>query len=136
MIHAFILLFGTRPVKSEVRDGRRETRNCPGCGLLSEMREHRYRNFFTLFFIPVIPLGRGRAIMICSRCGFSYEPRQEFRSPAYSSHSAPDAEIEINEEKTIIACNYCGGRLRIPALAGRRILVTCPHCGRKFDVTV
>ena len=129
---AFILLFGTRPVKSEVRDGRREVRDCPNCGLLSEMREYRIRNFFTFFFIPIFPLGRGQEVMSCSRCGSSYDPRQVFSSS--SSHSAPDAQVQIDEEMTVIACNYCGGKLRVPKRAGHRMLVTCTHCERKFEL--
>jgi hypothetical protein len=134
MLHAFILIFGTRPVKSEVSGGRREMRNCPACGLLSEMREHRLRNFFTLFFIPLIPLGRGQTVMTCSRCGFSCEPQREYFSSPQPSRSAPDAEFEFEEEKTVITCRYCAGKLRVPLIEGKQILVTCPHCRRKFEV--
>jgi DNA-directed RNA polymerase subunit RPC12/RpoP len=120
MIHGFILIFGTRPVKSQTRDGMRETIDCPGCGLLSEMREHRLRDFFTIFFIPVIPMGSGRSIMVCSRCGFSYDPENQFRPQT--------------SEASVISCKHCGQKLRVPAMPGRHILITCSHCERKFDV--
>jgi hypothetical protein len=132
---AFILIFGARPVKREVRDGRREVRNCPACGMLSEMREHSLRNFFTLFFIPLIPLGRGQRVMTCSRCGFSYQAQDSGFTPRpVQFDSAPDAEVEIGDQKKVINCRYCDGKLRVPLLPGREILATCPHCRRKFEV--
>jgi hypothetical protein len=132
------IIFGSKTVKTPVKDGLSLRKHCGGCRLLSDMREHSLRQYFTLFFIPIFPISKGESILICNRCGASFyvQPEDNLGSEGESSFhsegttergSAPDAE------KMVIVCDYCKGRLRIP-MTGRRLLVTCPHCKREFKV--
>jgi uncharacterized CHY-type Zn-finger protein len=131
------VIFGTKMVKKPVKNGLNLRKHCARCHFLSDMREHIFRQYFTLFFIPIFPVSKGESILLCNRCEAAYYIQAEdylaanMEPPFYSAGaikkgSAPDAE------KMVIVCDYCKGRLRIP-LTGRRLLVTCPHCKRKFD---
>lgn len=129
---AFIfVILGTKTVRSDAPSGLRVRRSCPACGMISEMREQRWRNYFTIFFIPLIPLGKGRSALVCSRCESAFPLEMGYEQP----QKEIDAEIEIETEKTTITCRYCDGRLRVPVLTGKTILVTCPHCRQKFEIT-
>jgi hypothetical protein len=132
------IVFGSKTVKTPVKNGLNLRKHCGRCGLLSDMQEYSSRQYFTLFFIPVFPISKGESSLVCNRCGASYyvQPGDHLASERESSFhptgaaergSAPDAE------KMVIVCDYCEGRLRIP-MTGRRLLVTCPHCKREFEV--
>jgi hypothetical protein len=132
------LLLGASTVQTPVKNGLNLRKPCDSCRLLSDLREHSFREYFTIFFIPVIPISRGKSMLVCKRCGASFYIRpedhlaSEMESTVDSSTdtkkiSAPDAE------KMVIVCDYCQGRLRIPMM-GRRLLVTCPHCKREFEI--
>src|SRR5262249_21327507 len=48
--------------------------NCPGCGWTSQPYEHKtVRRFFTLYFIPVIPLDKLAEYVRCMTCGGTYQ---------------------------------------------------------------
>ena len=133
-----LIVFGAKTVKTPVKNGLNLRKHCDRCHFLSDMREHSYRQYFTLFFIPVFPISKGESLLVCNRCGASFYIQAEdylaaeTESPFYSAgaakkESAPDAE------RMVIVCDYCEGRLRIP-MTGRRLRVTCPHCKRKYEV--
>jgi hypothetical protein len=132
------IIFGTKMVKTPVKNGLNLRRQCARCQFLSDMREHTFRQYFTIFFIPVFPVSKGESILICNRCGASFYIQSEdylaagvegafFSAGAARKESWPDAD------RVVIVCDYCKGRLRIP-MTGRRFIVTCPHCKRKFEV--
>ncbi len=89
----FIILFGTRNV---IRgDGASPVDvQCPACRQVSTMLGKSYRQWFTLFFIPVIPMGGKHRFTQCSRCGAQFrlpveamaaagqqEPQRDYRQP-------------------------------------------------------
>ena len=132
------ILFGAKTVKTPVKNGLSLRKRCDRCHFLSDLHEHSFRQFFTLFFIPIFPVSKGESMLVCKRCEASYyiQPEDRLASHLESSFhsggvanksSAPDAE------KLVIVCKYCEGRLRIP-ITSRRLLVTCPHCKREFDI--
>jgi hypothetical protein len=131
------IIFGTKTVKTPVKNGLNLRKHCARCHFLSDMREHRFRQYFTLFFIPVFPISKGEPILVCNRCEASYYIQEEdylagnMEIPLYSA-GATKKELEPDAERLVIVCDYCKGRLRIP-LTGRRLIVTCPHCKRKFE---
>jgi zinc ribbon protein len=132
------IIFGSKTVKTPVKNGLNLRKHCGRCRLLSDMQEHSSRQYFTLFFIPVFPTSKGESLLVCNRCGASYyvQPEDHLGSEGeISFHSAGAAErgSTPNAEKMVVVCEYCEGRLRIP-MTGRRLLVTCPHCKRKFEV--
>jgi hypothetical protein len=74
--HVFIL-FGSKTVKTPVKGGLNLRKYCDRCRLLSDLREHSFRQYFTLFFIPVFPISKGESLLICNRCGASFYAQSE-----------------------------------------------------------
>lgn len=64
-----LLIFGTRGITYTKASGDFQ---CPSCGP-ARYRHRRIRNFFTLYFIPLIPLNMEREFVECAQC------RQTFR---------------------------------------------------------
>jgi hypothetical protein len=132
------ILFGAKTVKTPVKNGLNLRKRCDRCHLLSDLREHSFRQYFTLFFIPVFPISKGESLLVCNRCGASFYIQAEdyfaaeMEGPPYVA-GATKNESAPNPERMVIVCDYCEGRLRIP-MTGRRLLVTCPHCKRKYEV--
>ena len=132
------ILFGAKTVKTPVKNGLNLRKYCDRCRLLSDLREHSFRQYFTLFFIPIFPISKGESVVVCARCGASFyaQPQDYLGSEReISIHSAGATErgSTPSPEKMVVVCDYCKGRLRIP-MTGRRFLVTCPHCKTKFEV--
>ena len=133
----FILL-GAKTVKTPVKNGLGLRRRCGSCQYLSDLREHSLRQYFTLFFIPIFPISKAESLLVCDRCGASsyIQPEDYLGSEREGSfHTAGSIEKESvpNAERLVIVCDHCEGRLRIP-LTDRKLLVTCPHCKRQFEV--
>jgi zinc ribbon protein len=132
------IIFGTKMVKTPVKNGLILRKHCARCHFLSDMREHSFRQYFTLFFIPVFPTSKGESILVCNRCDASFYIQAEDylaadKESPFNSAGATQKDLGPGAEGTVIVCDYCRGRLRIP-MTGRRLLVTCPHCKRKFEI--
>ena len=54
---------------------------CPGCKKQALLRVVRIPTWFTLFFIPVIPLGN-KVALECTKCGSAYELKNEAKEKA------------------------------------------------------
>ena len=122
-------IVGIRSIKTRPRNGLTLRRHCGKCHFLSDLEEHVLRRYVTLFFIPVIPISKGESLLICNRCAASFYPQAEdYLEAARQSHHPS------NDEKAIITCVACNGRLRIPVRMDRELLVTCPHCKEQFSV--
>jgi tetratricopeptide (TPR) repeat protein len=63
----FIILFGSRPIISNEPSPPVQTR-CPRCGQAVGLVAKSYRNWFTLFFIPVIPMSGRTPFCECPAC--------------------------------------------------------------------
>jgi tetratricopeptide (TPR) repeat protein len=69
----FILLFGTRPIFSH--DGamaRGIETVCPNCNRQSRIIGKKYRQWFTLFFIPIFPVSSATTFSQCTNCGAQF----------------------------------------------------------------
>ncbi len=66
-----LVLLGLTTRRSTVSRGSFE---CPNEGGLRPYHQERSRRWFTLFFIPVVPLGRGDEWVRCGSCGATYDP--------------------------------------------------------------
>ena len=64
-----IIIFGTKPVERSVGSG---SFHCPTCQSDAPYNQRRIRQVFTLYFIPVFPLGSGTELIRCGRCGSEY----------------------------------------------------------------
>jgi tetratricopeptide (TPR) repeat protein len=78
----FILFFGTREVVSSDGVPLADAR-CPRCQTIGSLAGTRVRSWFTLFFIPVFPIGRGRRFTKCGHCAASFAvPPEQFETVA------------------------------------------------------
>lgn len=75
-----MIIWGTRGLTSQVQAGEF---HCPRCGSARPYSLKRVRNFFTLYFIPIIPLNVAGRYVECRSCGgtfteetLSYDPEK------------------------------------------------------------
>lgn len=60
-----MIIFGTRGVKSTLDQG---SFNCPQCECNKAYKHKKVTRFFTLYFIPIIPLGKLGEYVECQSC--------------------------------------------------------------------
>ncbi len=63
------ILFGTKGVTSTADEG---DFYCPSCEEKRGYKLKRVRRFFSLFFIPIIPLDKLGEYVECTNCGSTY----------------------------------------------------------------
>jgi hypothetical protein len=89
-----IIIFGTKPVARKTGTG---SFFCPTCQRDTPCSHHRIRQFFTLYFVPLIPLGAVGELVRCDRCG--------------SEHAADVIMRGYQEARTSLSpwkCRQCG----------------------------
>jgi tetratricopeptide (TPR) repeat protein len=75
----FILLFGTRAIVSNEATPPVQTR-CPRCGQAVALAAKSYRNWFTVFFVPVFPVSGRTEFCECPACRGQFPvPAEELR---------------------------------------------------------
>ncbi|HEY1602435.1 MAG TPA: zinc ribbon domain-containing protein, partial [Pirellulales bacterium] len=74
-----MIVFGTRGVTSSAASG---NFYCPSCRGQSSYTHKRVRRFFTLYFIPVIPLGTIGEYVECGGCKGTFKPEVLHLDPA------------------------------------------------------
>ncbi len=84
------IIFGTRGLKHTVKDSTVLNNSCPNCNN-GNLVNKLYRRWFTLFFIPVIPLDEIDRFYECENCNSAYN--ENIKSVLQRS------EKEINENK-------------------------------------
>ncbi|WP_407933304.1 zinc-ribbon domain-containing protein [Galbibacter pacificus] len=67
-----MIIFGTRGIKSTIKSG---DFNCPRCDTSKPYRHRKVTKFFTLYFIPIIPLGSAGEYVECNHCKGTFIPR-------------------------------------------------------------
>src|SRR6186713_1100709 len=67
-----MIIFGTRGVKSTMQEGEFM---CPQCAATRTYKMKKVTKFFTLYFIPVIPLGRLGEYVECQTCKGTFVTR-------------------------------------------------------------
>jgi|TARA_B110000495_G_C22975406_1_gene572837 uncharacterized tellurite resistance protein B-like protein len=88
-----MIIFGTRGVKSTIKSG---DFNCPQCEQSTPYRHRKVTKFFTLYFIPLIPLGSAGEYVECGTCKGTFIPRV-----LNSDNSSNKDEFLANYEKAI-----------------------------------
>ncbi len=101
----FFFIGGVQPKTVTLDDS---PRLCPACGL-AQARLRRVDHYLSLFFIPLFPVKRGQAVLICDRCGTVASPDEPMWR---SSVSGPPA----------LRCTQCGFVLE-------KDFRYCPNCG-------
>lgn len=76
-----MIIFGTTTIRTTPQTG---SFSCPRCSMQRTYRHKRANRFFTLYFIPLIPLGTAGEWIECASCGgtfgvevLSYNPEAE-----------------------------------------------------------
>ncbi len=70
--YEMFIIFGTRTRPSKVSDG---DFFCPRCGADRHYVLQRFRQWFTLFFLPIFPVGPSRGEQVkCQTCNTAYRP--------------------------------------------------------------
>jgi hypothetical protein len=121
-----LLLVGINPVRKK-----KETiirRHCPHCNDLRNFQEVQYRQFLSLFFIPVLPLSKPGTMFSCVTCGYSINSEQAAQSPP-----DPSSLPVNNSNRAVIICPRCEGPMVVP-VKEHRLNVTCPHCAMEFMI--
>jgi zinc-ribbon family/Tellurite resistance protein TerB len=69
--------------------------HCPNCGGDRNYQHKRLRRFFTLFFLPVIPLGTVGEVVTCQTCRKRFDPAVLRRPTATQMASALPAGMRV-----------------------------------------
>jgi len=109
------ILFGTRGIKHVKGDGNIIKKSCPSCNdgnLVNKL----YRRWFTLFFIPTIPLDEIDKFYECDACGSAYNEnikstlsqtqKEQFQVHKQSKSIYAKATVAVMTHMAIIDGNY------------------------------
>lgn len=66
------IIFGTRGIRSTMQEGQF---HCPQCDGQTRFKQKKVTQFFTLYFIPLIPLGNKGSYVECQSCRNTYVDR-------------------------------------------------------------
>src|SRR5215510_3354248 len=87
-----MVIYGTRSVSSTAARG---SFHCPRCAAPSPYRHQRVRRYFTLYFVPLIPMKRLGEYIECLRCAatfhtdvLAYDPKKARESVVAEYHRA------------------------------------------------
>jgi tellurite resistance protein len=89
-----VIIYGTRGVTYTKESG---TFHCPECGGESDYCRKRVRRFFTLYFIPVIPLDLHGEYVECRGCRGTYRCEVLDRDPAKEGAVAAEFHRAIKQ---------------------------------------
>lgn len=115
----FILLFGTRAIESSDDAAAPVRTVCPNCNEMTDIVGKRYRQWFTLFFIPLFPISGSTRVSRCTLCGATFDlGADELRRNMDESHreqsqrtialynslrNSPANSVTLNELMTLYA---------------------------------
>ena len=100
-----MIIFGSRGITYSAGKG---DFDCPTCQGSAPYKHKRVRRFFTLYFIPLIPLDKLGEYVECGSCGGTYEPAvldHDFRAEA----AAFDAEVQKVLRRVMVALMLADG---------------------------
>lgn len=101
----FFIIFGTRGVT--YRAGEAGTFHCPSCGQ-RPYKHKRVRRFFTLSFIPLIPLDKLGEYVECGGCGGTYRPEVLSFNPG-EQNAEFEAEFQRGIKRTMVLMALADG---------------------------
>lgn len=123
------ILFGTAPKTKIEANGKF---NCPKCIAKTNYLVKSNRSYFTLFFIPIFPIGeKNEPYVECQLCQRTYYTDVLENNNFYEDGRPFYPEKKQNHyEKNIKQCPNCKKKLRLPE--NNHGTVKCPNCTRKF----
>lgn len=103
----FLIIFGTRGVTSSVATGQF---NCPGCAAKRAFVHKRVRRFFTLYFIPIIPLDVVGEYVECQQCRSTYRPEVLSYDPVEKAGTI-EAEFHAVVKRVMVLMMLADGKI-------------------------
>jgi len=109
-----MIFFGTKGVKSTLKSGEF---NCPQCNNTQNYKHIKVKKFFTLYFIPIIPLDSLGEYVECRNCKGTFVPNvldKESQNNEFMAHyeyamrhsmvrmMLADGKIDENEKKIVL----------------------------------
>jgi RNA polymerase subunit RPABC4/transcription elongation factor Spt4 len=102
----FFLIGGVQPRTILIE---KQTKVCPFCGHF-ELQKKRVDHYFSLFFIPLFPVKKGKPFLICHKCQ---------NIPDQNDFSTRRSESELKN------CKNCGK-------SSFGDFSYCPYCGKSL----
>jgi tellurite resistance protein len=107
----FLIIFGTRGVTYTTAHGEF---HCPGCDGRHEYHHKRVRRFFTLYFIPIIPLDMLGEYIECQNCKDTYKLNVLSYDPSAATgekDGAFQAEFHAAVKRVMVMMMMADGRI-------------------------
>lgn len=146
-----IIIWGSRGITSTIEGGEFY---CPQCDAREEYTHKQNRPFFTLFFIPVFPIGGATRYVECHGCGrtfsedvLSYEPPSEMDRliGQFYNELKTGTSVEVVRQKLVnhgmgsseteeLLQKMCNGKMRT-CVCGQHFhpdVFKCSHCGKNL----
>lgn len=105
-----IIIFGTRGVRSTVKEG---TFICPQCVSNQFYKHKKVTQFFTLYFIPLIPMGNKGEYVECLGCRNTYITRILDLQPSIDI-TAKQSKAPLNEQQPQLGAAFSGQSASVP----------------------
>jgi uncharacterized tellurite resistance protein B-like protein len=102
-----LIIFGTRGVTTNAGSGQFF---CPGCEAKRDYAHKRVRRFFTLYFLPIIPLDVIGEYVECLHCRDTYKPDVLHYDPT-SGQKAFEAEFHAAVKRVMVLMMLADGRI-------------------------
>ncbi len=108
-----MIIFGTRGVTYTANQGEF---HCPQCGDRRRHSHKRVRRFFTLYFIPVIPMDTLGEYIECSRCRGTFDLRVLKYDPE-AENAAFEAEFQRGLKRVMVLMMMADGEIKPEEIA-------------------
>lgn len=102
-----MVIYGTRGVTSTMDRG---DFFCPRCGDTAPYQHQQVRRYFTLYFIPIIPLDRLGEYVECGSCAGTYKPEVLQLDPR-ADRKAFEAEFQIAVRRVMLKMMVADGNI-------------------------
>lgn len=121
------IIWGTKHVAREVKGGIVVKKRCPKCDEFRLLYEFQNYQYFTIFFIPVLPLGKsGSSFLRCIVCNTDY-----FLSPNDIDFNDKSRQLEFDDRITV-SCPSCGVKLKVKPFDQEEVKIRCKGCNHIF----
>jgi uncharacterized tellurite resistance protein B-like protein len=100
-----LIIFGTRGIRSTIEEGNFQ---CPQCASEQKYKHKKVTQFFTLYFIPLIPISKKGTYVECQKCKNTYIERvlnmeAEIKMAAQEQEATPrEQSVPVRDQKADI----------------------------------
>lgn len=125
----FFLVWGTKYIDKEVKDGIVVNKRCPKCRDYRSLYEFRKEKWFSLFYIPLISYGyEGSSFLKCLYCDTDY-----YRNPNDIDTNDKSRLLDF-DDRIMTTCPSCKTRLKVKPFDKEEVQIRCGSCKHIFSV--